>query len=855
MRFKLGAGFSAVSASLAMLTPVALAQPVPQAPPAEHDQPLAQPKQPPAEQDAAPAEPDLSPAEPDQPPAPPEAPPTQAEPLPESQAPGQPDSSEPSPQSFTGAVLDCTGAPVRGARVTIAELGMELFTSESGEVELQLPPGTYEVTVEAEGFAPLTEIVLFDDSTAMTGFELLLEYKLEEVTVTGTSTEKAADAAPVRTQVVSRERIERRKATNLAESLDAMTGVRVENNCQNCSFTQVRLNGLGGQYTQLLIDGRPVMSTLANVYGLEQIPEEMIGRIEIVKGGGSALYGGNAVGGVINVITTRPRSSFGTLTLRSGLVGLDAWETRLASSAGAVSGSGRFALHVFGGATAREPWDKDGDGFSELGRIRQIAAGAESYWDVVANGELQLKFHSLREHRRGGNRFNQPEHNAAIAESIHSTRYGGELRFKYLVDEHVSYDLGYGVAYTERQSYYGGGGDAGLPALPADVSELDQAEYDGFLDAMAARQAALGAYGRTKNPVHTADMLLNIAFEAAGEMILTVGGQFWTESLEDQFPGYRRVIHDTYSDLGLIAQHDWLFADWGESVVGVRIDRHTELDDPVVSPRASLMLDPLDWLRLRTACSTGFRAPQVFDEDLHITMVGGEGQVIRNVPALGPERSYSLAQQVEGDFELGENWDLDVGLNGFLTAITDAFVVEQHDDPSTPGELEFERRNRGTTTVVGAEAEARLSFRAQWGAGAGATVERARNDQPDEDFGSRDVFRTPQAYGYAETWLCPLSALTLSTDLQITGPMKVPHYAGYIPEDRLEQSATFYDWGANVAYRVDIEEATYVQPFVGMRNLLDSYQDDLDRGPSRDAGYIYGPRMPRTVYAGLKGGI
>ena len=842
----------AVVTGLVTLASTALAQPV--AP--------AEPREQPAGSGAPATGPDETDTDSGPPPgqnAPPQAPspalPPDAPPPPRTDdASDTTDESVPDQPSFVGVVLDSTGAAVAGARVLIPKLGLEALTSESGEVELSLQPGTYEITVSAEGFNPSTETVVFDESTALSGFEVVLEYQLEEVTVTATRTEKATDSVPVRTQVVGRERIERRKATNLAESLDATTGVRVERGCLNCSFTQVRLNGLAGHYTQLLIDGRPVMSSLASVYGLEQIPEEMIGRIEIVRGGGSALYGGSAVGGVINVITARPQHPFGTLTLRSGLVGLDAWQNRLAASAGVLSASGESALHVFGGASTQEPWDRNDDGFSELGRVRQVAAGAESYWNAVANGELQLKFHTLREHRRGGDRFNEPEHNATIAESIHTTRYGGELRFKYLVDEHISYDIGYGVAYTERQSYYGGGA-GGLPPLPDDVTDLDQSEYDAWRDAVAARETALGAYGRTQNPVHTADVLLNVAFQAAGEMIVTVGEQFWTESLEDRFPAYGRVIDDTYSGLGVIAQHDWLFADWGESIVGARLDLHSELNDPVVSPRAAVMLDPLTWLRLRTALSTGFRAPQVFDEDLHITMVGGEGQTIRNASTLKPERSYSLAQQVEGQFDLGSGWNVTVALNAFLTTITNAFIVEENDDPSTPGELEFVRRNRGTTTVSGVESETKLSLGEAFGVSAGATVERARNDEPDEDFGSRDVFRTPRAYGYGEAWVRPVAALTLSTDLQITGPMKLPHYAGYIPEDRLEETETFWEWGANVAYRIDIEERSYVQPFVGMHNLLDSYQQDLDRGGDRDAGYVYGPRLPRTVFAGLKGKI
>ena len=95
-------------------------------------------------------------------------------------------------------------------------------------------------------------------------------------------------------------------STDLAKSLSYQSGLRVENNCQNCGFPQVRINGLEGPYSQILINSRPVVSALSGVYGLEQIPVSMIDRVEVVRGGGSALFGANAVGGTINIITKDP---------------------------------------------------------------------------------------------------------------------------------------------------------------------------------------------------------------------------------------------------------------------------------------------------------------------------------------------------------------------------------------------------------------------------------------------------------------------------------------------------------------------------------------------------------------------
>ncbi len=766
-----------------------------------------------------------------------------------------PETEAAAPTEYPTFILGPLGQPVAGATVSIPALGIEAKTSKDGEVVLRVPPGTHGISVRQEGFEAYDADVVFDDSAAMTGVEVLLQYAVGEVVVTGTKVERLEEEAPVKTQVVSRQRIERREASTLADALEGTTGVRVEMDCQNCGFTQLRLNGLEGRYTQILIDSRPVFSTLAGVYGLEHIPEEMIERIEIVKGGGSALYGGNAVGGVVNVITRRPSRDFGSLSLRYDAIDMDTNALSASAVGGMVNDEKTFSLHLFGDTQRRQAWDANGDGFSEIGKLRSIATGAESYWDLLPGGTLAMKFHALREYRRGGDAFGKPEHDSGIAEALHTNRYGGEVHWSHVLSDQFKLESGYGFAYTERDSYYGAGGDVVVPPLPQDIGDWSQADLDAFRDAYEVRQAALGAYGRTRNPLHTADLFLHTAFEAAGEMVVSSGFQFSQETLRDSFPAYDQEIDDTYTDFAGVLQHDWLFASWGESVIGVRVDKHSKLSDPVLSPRAAVKLDPLDWLHLRTSVATGFRAPQIFDEDLHITIVGGDGQIITNDPNLDPERSVSLAQQAEAVFEPGERWRVKLGANGFFTAINDAFVLAETDTDPNDGRLDFTRRNRGRTTVVGAEVDASISLGNTWGAVTGVTVERAENDEKDPDFDTKTIFRTPSWYGFVETWTEPAEGLRIQTLLDITGPMKVPHYAGYIAENRLEESDVFFDWSANVSYEIDVGDDRYVTPVVGMKNILNSYQDDHDRGPDRDAGYVYGPRMPRTAFVGLKGGI
>lgn len=666
-----------------------------------------------------------------------------------------------------------------------------------------------------------------------------------DVVVSGTRAWQESDDAPVNSQVVDRDNLEERNARNVAEALEYTTGVRVENNCQNCGFTQLRLNGLGGAYSQILVDGLPSFSGLASVYGLEQIPSEILERVVIVKGGGSALYGPSAVAGVVDLVTRQPTENFLGATTSYEHVGLRAPDARLSLDGALVSDNGNAAGHFFATTRGRNALDLSGDGFSELTALRQLAAGTNLFFTPFEDGNLRLSFHTVREYRRGGDQLDLPPHAAQIAEELQTERYQGDLRWRHRLSPHLAYALGYVVSYTDRRSYYGGGGGQG-PTLPEPDEEID----DDFREAFEDQRVALGGYGRTLNPLHIGDAHADLSFDALGPQVVTVGVQATVDQVEDKFLGYDRVIDETYTSMGAYAQHHWIFADWGESILGARLDKHSALDVPVASPRAALMLHPLEWLRLRTAFSTGFRAPQVFNEDLHVDTVGGNPRLIVNAPDLQAERSLSVSQQVAANFTLASGADLRFSVNGFHTRLRDAFVLQSFDDTDSAEEV-LQRTNRGTTSVLGSELEAGF-YTPSWALRTGWTLERAANEQPDEDFGERRILRTPDQYGYLEG-LLNIGSLRLVSGLEITGPMLVPRYDAAGEPAELHRSPWFFNWSANVSFATITQDQLMLEPFLGVRNLLDSRQRDFDLGPERDAAFIYGPAQPRTIYAGVRG--
>ncbi|HMO50256.1 MAG TPA: TonB-dependent receptor [Kiritimatiellia bacterium] len=633
---------------------------------------------------------------------------------------------------------------------------------------------------------------------------------LEDVVVTGTRTEKPLSEAPVRTELIRRVDIENLSALTLADAVEFTSGVRVENNCQNCGFNQMRLLGLDGAYSQILIDGQPLMSSLAAVYGIEQIPTRMIERIEIVKGGGSALYGPGAVAGVVNIISRDPRESGGEV--EATYMDVDgAGSVNVSALGGVVSSNGATRFTVFGQMLEQDAYDRDGDGFSDLTERQLEAFGFRLRQSITEEADVVMHYTRTFEDRRGGDRLDLPEFQAEVAESVQATRDVGGLSWSHAPSLKFDYRLTASFALTERDSYYGSGQDP-------------------------------NAFGSSKNPVYVLDSQFNHYLDAH---TVSWGAQYQHEKLEDRQPAYNRITDETYDNAGLFVQDDWRFADTINLILGARVDKHSEINDPILSPRMALKWSPDHDVSVRASYAEGFRAPQVFDEDLHITQVGGEGQVIRNDPELEEERSRSYSLGMEWTPELAGGRAL-FETTLFYTELKNAFALENTDNPATP-DFEFTRLNRGGAEVYGAEFNVGYQIPDVFEVVLGYVHQKARYADPDEDFGSRDYFRTPDDYAVLKvTWQNP-RLIDVFVGAKYTGPMQVPHYAGFIEEDVLKTTESFLTWDASVSRRI-----VGLRWTLGVKNITDEYQDDLDQGPERDAGYVYGPRMPRTFYVSAK---
>jgi len=199
------------------------------------------------------------------------------------------------------------------ATIIVKSTTIGTTTDESGHYQLiNLPEGDCTIVVQSLGFKPQEKkISVKSGETKELKFELEQDaLGLEEVVITGNRNKTNRKDSSIIVNTISTNIFATTQSATLSEGLNFCPGLRMENDCQNCGFSQVRMNGMEGPYSQILINSRPIFSGLAGVYGLELIPSNIIERVEVIRGGGSALYGGNAIAGTINLILKDPSKLF-----------------------------------------------------------------------------------------------------------------------------------------------------------------------------------------------------------------------------------------------------------------------------------------------------------------------------------------------------------------------------------------------------------------------------------------------------------------------------------------------------------------------------------------------------------------
>ena len=744
-------------------------------------------------------------------------------------------SQNPTDAHLFGHVVDATtGEHLAYVTVSLEGTPTGTTTDATGHFLLRnLRAGTYTVVVEAMGYESASqEVTITKGETIELDFAIkTLPLTLEQVVVTSSRSERLKQEAPSLVSVLTSELFDRVASQSLAGGLTFQPGVRVENTCQNCGFPQVRINGLDGKYSQILVDSHPLFSSLTGVYGLEQIPANMIERVEVMRGGGSALYGSSAIGGTINVITKEPRLSMAEMSHTTTSIGLTgAMENATTLNASLVSASRKAAISVFAQSRTGDGYDHDGDGYTELGLLKGSSLGMRAYYRFSNQAKLTAEYHAMHEFRRGGDSIHMMPHQTTVAEQAEHYIHGGGLTYDYIAKNlKTRFSIYTSLQKVDRNTYYGTQYDINAYGTSNDFSWVTGGQFN-----------------------QSFDRLLFMPSE------FVAGVEYSVNNLEDIQLAYDRTLLQNINIASVFAQNEWKNSKMG-FLIGARVDKHNLIDNIIVSPRANFRYVFMDNLTARLSYSSGYRAPQAFDEDLHIMAVGGEVAIIELSPDLKPEYSNSFSGSLNWSSNI-RGGEFNILAEGFYTTLNDVFILKEN-GTDAQGNILMERTNGSGAYVAGVNVEATYTPIRDLNMQIGYTFQKSRYKEPEVWSENPNIepqkrmFRTPDHYGFMTVDYTMFDALNIALSGTYTGSMLVQHFAGYIAEDVEMTTPNFFDMGIKIAYDYKLSNNNVIQFNGGVKNIFNSYQDDFDQGADRDAGYIYGPALPRTFFLGLKLGI
>lgn len=749
-----------------------------------------------------------------------------------------------------------SGMPVKQAVVKLDKSLNYQVTDSLGTFQFSdVLPGQHIISVSLLGYKNYKKSISVKPDEKL-NLEIQLnndDLGLNEVVVSATRYGVSRKEAPVVVNVIGAKLFNATQSLSLSEGLNYQPGVRLENNCQNCGFTQVRLNGLEGAYSQVLINSRPIFSALSSVYGLDQIPTSMIERVEVVRSGGSALFGSNAIAGTINIITKDPV--------------LNSWE--IGSNIALINGREPDNVINFNGSIAaedlksgatfygmfrnRSPFDANADGFTEITRMENNTFGGKAFLKPTDRSRLTLDFSAIKEFRRGGDRLNLAPHFTDIAEQLdHNILIGGLTFDQYSKNYKNKYSAYVSTQKGTRNSYYGGLGGS---YTAADSTRANNAY--GFTDDISV----VGGLQLTKNLENTS--------------VFVMGAEVQHNQVDDEIAGYNRIIDQSLTTLGFYAQYEWKPNDKLTALLGSRYDithvngnytlqnifRNSNLRKGVLSPRFTLLYKFNEDWQFRGGYARGFRAPQAFNEDMHISSVAGEQRFVILSENLKTEFSDAFTASLSYACTWG-NTQVSFLTEGFYTTLKNQFVTINTGASLGNGTILEEVSNGEGAYVSGANFELNIVPSAKFNLQAGGTWQKtAYNnaqviyDNPDDltntNVSITEFLRTPRSYGYFNSNYKATQKLSFDASAVYTGNMIA---ARVINADGLPQLVTtpsFLELNLKNTYQFKLKNLM-IDCSLGVQNIFNSFQKDFDTGPTRDSGYVYGPARPRTFYLGLK---
>jgi len=636
--------------------------------------------------------------------------------------------------------------------------------------------GAQRLTFNALGHSPLTMVVEFTAGGSKDLGAVQLQRssaELEEVVVTGTMKEVSRSESVVPVEVFTPKLFRKNPTPSLFEAVGMINGVRPQMNCNVCNTGDIHINGMEGPYTMILIDGMPIVSALSTVYGLSAIPNSMVERVEVVKGPAASLYGSEAMGGIINVITKDPALApaltadvFGTTW---GELNVDLAGTLRKGKVSNLIGVNHFRYN--------DPRDSNQDGFT----------------DVTLQDRTSI-FSKFSLHRK-----DRKQADLAVR-YVWEDRWGGEMNW---TPEFRGGDSIYGESvYTKRLELIG---RYQLPGVKRVFTQFsynwhDQDSRYGTTSYIANQQVGFaqlywdGKFG----PRHST--LAGIAMRYTyydDNTPATAGG-------EPNDPGNR----PQYTPLpGLFLQDEWSITEVQKLLIGFRVDQD-RVHGTVPSPRIAWKLAPNGRNALRASFGTGFRVVNLFTED-HAALTGARQVELKE--DLLPERSLNSIVNWTKKFP-GEKRFFALDLSVFYSYFTNQITGDYDTDPD---KIIYANLN-GHAVSQGASLNLEGRFGKNLRAFAGVTyLDVYRLQESGQGVLERleQVFAPDWSGTFTISQTLP-KQWTIDLSGQWNGPMRLP----ILPNDfRPEYSPWFALLNVQVTHKLN----SAIELYGGVKNLLD----------------------------------
>ena len=546
--------------------------------------------------------------------------------------------------SLTGKISDRL-ENLSYANIYIQNTKFGTSSNDEGYYQIKnIPSGTYKIVVSSIGYKTKTiEITFNKDEKIIQNFSLVSDNSLDEIVVSGNLKPVSKSASSVPVDVYSKSFFKKNPTPSIFESLQNVNGVRPQLNCNVCNTGDIHINGLEGPYTFVLIDGMPIVSGLSTVYGLTGIPQALIQRVEVVKGPSSTLYGSEAVGGIINIITKKPSNS-PLLFVDSFSSSWEEINTDIGFKYNASKKiQGLLGINYF---NYQNIIDNNNDNFTDLTLQNRISIFNKLNIERSNNKLFTIAFRYVYEDRWGGEtNWNKSFRGTDLVygESIYTSRWETFGTYELPTTENIR--LQFSANGHHQDSFYG-----------TDSYKADQLIAFGQL-----------VYNKKIKKKH--DLLFGIAYRYT-----TYDDNTFATSESDGVTNKPSIIHLP----GVFIQDEINLTNQHKLLIGARYD-YNSLHGTIFSPRVNYKWNSKNNKNiLRFSVGNGFRVANIFTED-HAALSGAREVVFEG--ELSPETSWNANVNYVKKISIN-NMLVSLDASGFYTHFNNRILPDYETDPN-----------------------------------------------------------------------------------------------------------------------------------------------------------------------------